>query len=46
MVFAVLVIATAGCFAIEQFTTYIGVVNVIGVDIFKFENTALPTPIT
>ena len=46
MVFAVLVIATAGCFAIKQLTSYIGVENVIGVDIFKIENTALPTPVT
>ncbi len=46
MVFAVLVIATAGCFAIKQLTPYIGVVNVIGVDIFKFENTAFSAPIT
>ena len=46
MVFAVLVIATASCFAIKQLTPYIGVVNVIGVDIFKFENTAFSAPIT
>ena len=42
----VLVIATASCFAIEQLTPYIGVVNVIGVEIFKLENTAFSTPIT
>ena len=44
--FPVLVIATAGCFAIKQLTSYIGVVNLICVGIFKLENTAFSTPIT
>ena len=46
MVFPVLVIATAGCFAIEQLAPYIGIINIIGVDIFNFENTAFPASIT